>query len=453
MVIAQARDISRVFGDPGDADVVINNKFFYRPASWRRFRPIYLLTFLVASRRIGWRHQNDWHYYVGRAVILARKVAVVYGTRPEIIKLAPVITELGGDALVIDSGQHYDHELSGQYREAFGIGEPDIRLGGVGGRSRGHQISRILADLTVLFEEHRPGAVLVQGDTNTVSAAAQAANYLGIPVGHVEAGLRSYDRAMPEEINRLVAGALSDVHFAPTRRSAVNLINEGIDRDRVMTTGNTIVEATQRAARRSAAPVSSWFPHGTLPPTFAVATIHRPENTDSAPALARVLRGLLGLPMPVLFFLHPRTRAAIERFGLERETNGLIMHPSPASADFLHVLSAATVAVSDSGGVQEEATVLKVPVAVIRNSTERPEAVEAGWAKLIRPGADIAASVEQFLQTGRPDVSLPTPYGDGRASLRIAAVARLLASGNAPSEAIALAVRSSPMTAGLRFAP
>jgi len=376
---------------------------------------------------------------VGRAVSLTRKVAVVYGTRPEIIKLAPVITELGDDALVIDSGQHYDHELSGQYREVFGIGEPHTRLDGVGGKPRAEQISRMLADLAAVFEQQRPGAVLVQGDTNTVSAAAQAANYLEIPVGHVEAGLRSYDRAMPEEINRLIAGALSDVHFAPTRRSAVNLINEGVDRDRVMTTGNTIVEATQRAARSSAAPVASWFPHGNLPPAFAVATIHRPENTDSAPALARILRGLLGLSMPVLFFLHPRTRAAIERFGLERETRGLILHPSPASTDFLHVLSAATVAVSDSGGVQEEATVLKVPVAVVRNSTERPEAVEAGWATLIRPGVDIAAAVNRFLQSERPDVSLPTPYGDGRASIRIAAVARLLASGSAPSDAIALA--------------
>jgi UDP-N-acetylglucosamine 2-epimerase (non-hydrolysing) len=376
-------------------------------------------------------------------VSLASRVAVVYGTRPEIIKLAPVITELGDDALVIDSGQHYDHELSGQYREVFGIGEPDIRVDGVGGKSRGEQISRMLGELTAVFEERRPGAVLVQGDTNTVSAAAQAANYLGIPIGHVEAGLRSYDRAMPEEINRLLAGALSDVHFAPTRRSAVNLINEGVDRERVMVTGNTIVEATHRAARRSAAPVASWFPHGILPPAFAIATIHRPENTDSAPALARVLRGLHGLSMPVLFFVHPRTRAAIERFGLERETNGLILHPSPASTDFLHVLSAAAVAVSDSGGVQEEATVLKVPVAVVRNSTERPEAVEAGWATLIRPGVDIAAAVEHFLRSERPDPSLPTPYGDGQASVRIAAVARMLASGRAPAEAITLAARHS----------
>lgn len=370
---------------------------------------------------------------------LAGKVAVVYGTRPEIIKLAPVIGQLGDDALVIDSGQHYDHELSGQYRAVFGIGEPDVRLSGVGGKPRGEQIARMLRGLTEVFEERRPAVVLVQGDTNTVSAAAQAANYLGIPVGHVEAGLRSHDRAMPEEINRLVAGALSDVHFAPTRRSAVNLINEGVDRARVLVTGNTVVEATLRAMRQSAAPVSSWFPNGSLPPAFAVATIHRPENTDSASALARILRGLQGLSMPVVFFVHPRTRAAIERFGLERETSGLILHPSPASADFLRVLSVATVAVSDSGGVQEEATVLKVPVAVVRNSTERPEAVDAGWATLVRPGMDIAASVHGFLGRERPDPSLPTPYGDGAASLRIAAVARLLASGQEPAAALTLA--------------
>ncbi|SIR93759.1 non-hydrolyzing UDP-N-acetylglucosamine 2-epimerase [Microbacterium sp. RURRCA19A] len=370
---------------------------------------------------------------------LAGKVAVVYGTRPEIIKLAPVITQLVDDAFVVDSGQHYDHELSGQYRAVFGIGEPDVRLDGVGGKSRAEQISRMLVGLTRVFEEQRPGIVLVQGDTNTVSAAAQAANYLGIPVGHVEAGLRSYDRAMPEEINRLVAGALSDVHFAPTRRSAVNLINEGVDRERVMVTGNTVVEATHRAIRQSARPVASWFPNGSIPPAFAVATIHRPENTDSAPALARVLRGLQGLAMPVLFFVHPRTRAAIERFGLQRETNGLIMHPSPGSADFLQVLSAATVVVSDSGGVQEESTVLKVPVAVVRKSTERPEAVDAGWATLVRPGTDIATAVARLLRSDRPDPSVPTPYGDGAASLRIAAVARLIAEGREPAVALRLA--------------
>lgn len=373
----------------------------------------------------------------------ARKVAIVYGTRPEIIKLAPVISELGEDAVVVDSGQHYDHELSGQYRSVFGIGEPDVRLVGVGGKPRGEQISRMIRDLTSLFEERRPGAVLVQGDTNTVSAAAQAANYLGIPVGHVEAGLRSYDRAMPEEINRLVAGALSDVHFAPTRRSAVNLINEGVDRDRVWVTGNTVVEATLRAREQPAAPVETWFPNGSIPPEFAVATIHRPENTDSAAALARVLRGLQGLSMPVLFFVHPRTRAAIERFGLQRETAGLILHPSPSSADFLGVLSAATIAVSDSGGVQEEATVLKVPVVVVRNSTERPEAVDAGWATLVRPGVDIAAAVERFRRGGTPDPTLPTPYGDGGASRRIAAAARLLASGSEPAGALARARAST----------
>lgn len=371
------------------------------------------------------------------------KVAVVYGTRPEIIKLAPVITQLGDDAFVVDSGQHYDHELSGQYRAVFGIGEPDVRLDGVGGQPRAEQISRMLVGLTRVFEQQRPGIVLVQGDTNTVSAAAQAANYLGIPVGHVEAGLRSYDRAMPEEINRLVAGALADVHFAPTHRSAVNLINEGIDRELVMVTGNTVVEATHRAIRRSSVPVASWFPNGSIPPAFAVATIHRPENTDSAPALARILRGLQGLAMPVLFFVHPRTRAAIERFGLQRETNGLILHASPASSDFLQVLSAATVAVSDSGGVQEEATVLKVPVAVIRNSTERPEAIDAGWATLIRPGIDIPAAVARFLRSERPDPSVPSPYGDGAASLRIAAVARLIAAGREPSVALRIAAAYS----------
>lgn len=365
-------------------------------------------------------------------------VAVVYGTRPEIIKLAPVIGHLGAEAFTIDSGQHYDFEMSGQYRSAFGVPEPDVRLDGVGGQPRAAQIARMIAGLTDAFTDWRPRVVLVQGDTNTVSAAAQAANYLGIPVGHVEAGLRSYDRAMPEEINRLVAGALADVHFAPTEHSASNLIREGVDPARVIVTGNTIVEATHQAMSQRAAPLSTWFPRGEVPPAFAVATIHRPENTDSEPALARVLRGLQALPIPVVFFMHPRTRAAIERFRLEKHLAGLIVHPSPPSTDFLHVVAQATVVVSDSGGVQEEATVLKVPVAVIRNSTERPEAVHAGWATLVPPHMDLVSAVTELLGIDRPDPSLASPYGDGLASLRIAAITRRIAAGWEPSVALSL---------------
>lgn len=378
---------------------------------------------------------------------MTQNIGVVFGTRPEIIKLAPVIHELGPRAFIINSGQHYDLELSGQHTRQFEVPDPDIYLDGVGGTARGAQIARMIASLTDVFQARRLGMVLVQGDTNTVSAAAQAANYAGIAVGHVEAGLRSYDRAMPEEINRLVTGNLADVHFAPTVHSAANLTREGVSADRVFVTGNTIVEATHRAMTLPTAPLRTWFPDGVVPARYAVATIHRPENTDTASALLRVLRGLRALPLPVVLLLHPRTRAAIERFHLAAELDTLIVHSSPSSPDFLRLISRAVVVVSDSGGVQEEATVLRVPVAVIRNSTERPEAVDAGVAVLVRPDTDIPSAVTALLSRPRLAPDQPTPYGDGLASRRISAVARLIADGASPINAVAQ-VESDLQSAG-----
>jgi UDP-N-acetylglucosamine 2-epimerase (non-hydrolysing) len=372
----------------------------------------------------------------------APDIAIVLGTRPEIIKLAPVIKELGSRAWVIHSGQHYDKELAGQHFAELGLPEPDIKLEGIGGRGRGQQIARTVDALTALFEERRPSAVIVQGDTNTVSAGAQAANYLAIPVIHVEAGLRSHDRGMPEEINRLVTGALADVHCAPTETNAEALVNGGVDRDRVFRTGNTVVEATHDALQGCPDDLTGWFPDGVVPDRFVLATIHRPENTDTEGALRRVLDGLRGITVPVLFLVHPRTRAAIERFALTGLLDGLIVRESPASAEFLALARRATLLVSDSGGVQEEATIIRVPLAVVRRSTERPEAMAAGFAKLITPELDLADEANNMLGDAvlrHRVASTPSPFGDGLASRRIAEVARALAAGATPGAAVEVA--------------
>lgn len=357
-------------------------------------------------------------------------IAVVLGTRPEIIKLAPIVRQLRGRTRVIHSGQHYDDELSGQHFREQGIGAPDVVLSGVGGGSRSAQIAATMLQLADEFAARRPAVVLVQGDTNTVSAGAQAAHYAGIPVLHVEAGLRSRDRGMPEEINRLITGALADVHCAPTRTSAENLLREGIDPRRVVITGNPVVEATEWGL---AAGGSTAYGGPSIPlAPYALATIHRPENTDTEEALTRVLCGLRDIPIPVLFLAHPRTRLAIERFQLWHLLEGITIAESPGYTDFLRLAAGSDLLISDSGGIQEECTVLKVPLAVVRRSTERPEAIDAGFARLITPDLDLGAEIRRMLSS--PDLratlaSTPSPFGDGAASVRIARLAEDIADG------------------------
>lgn len=373
---------------------------------------------------------------------MSSQVAVVLGTRPEIIKLAPVIGQLGGAAQVIHTGQHYDHELSGQFMQTLGIGEPDVVLQGIGGRDRSTQIATAIQALADQFRRDRPAVVVVQGDTNAVSAGAQAANYAGIPVVHVEAGLRSYDRAMPEELNRLVTGMLTDVHCAATTHNRDTLQSEGVPSSRIAVTGNTIVEATLSSLTHGDGRIGKHFPSGAAPEGYVLATVHRPENTDTRAALRRVLSGLRRIEAPVVLAAHPRTRAAIKRFDLAPYLDGLLLIDSPGHADFLDLALRARLIVSDSGGVQEECSVLKKPLLVMRRSTERPESIDAGFARLVTPGSDIADEANQILRDPALASVLANtdcPYGDGKASLRIAAICRALANGASVEDATAAA--------------
>ncbi|MCM3781277.1 non-hydrolyzing UDP-N-acetylglucosamine 2-epimerase [Microbacterium hydrocarbonoxydans] len=379
-----------------------------------------------------------------------KKVAVVLGTRPEIIKLAPVIRALGDHAYVIHTGQHYDRELSGQFLEQFGLGDPDVVLEGVGGADRGTQIGTAMLALTREFQARRPAAVIVQGDTNAVSAGAQAANYLNIPVIHVEAGLRSYDRAMPEELNRLVVGTLADVHCAATAHNADNLRGEGVDDSRIIVTGNTIVEATLASLEQGSGLIGHHFPDGQAPEKFVLATIHRPENTDTREALERVLRGLVNIGLPVLFLAHPRTRHAAQRFGLRYLLDQLHTIESVGHSELLDLAQAATLLVSDSGGLQEETTVLGKPLLVIRRSTERPESIDAGFARLLTSEQDIASTAGRAIAEGGFGVDLAearSPYGDGSASERIARIALRIAAGTAVAAAVEEEKRTMLVTA------
>lgn len=354
------------------------------------------------------------------------QVAVVVGTRAEIIKLCPVVRELGNRAILIHSGQHYDSLMAGSFFEEFGIGAPNFILEGVGGEDRTRQIASIMRQLSEIFSQERYGAVLVQGDTNTASAAAQAGNYAGIPVVHVEAGLRSHDRAMPEELNRRVVGVLANIHCAATAVNVDNLLAEEVPAERIILTGNTIVEATTWSLSR---PERDLPVDHQLLSTGILATIHRPENTDSPEALRRIVEALIGLDAPAFLIAHPRTRAALARYGLlDIAEDGLILLPPVSHRQMLSMMEISRLIVTDSGGLQEECTVVKTPLIVVRRSTERPESITAGFSQLVTPDQDLAGALRSALHS--PVLSLagrPSPYGDGRASARIARIAINLA--------------------------
>jgi UDP-N-acetylglucosamine 2-epimerase (non-hydrolysing) len=350
----------------------------------------------------------------------------VVGTRPEIVKVAAIVRLLGRSAELVHTRQHQDEELSGVFLAAAGLPAPRC-LDGICGAPRHQQVGRMIGQLGDLFAAARPGAVVVQGDTNTASAAAQAANYAGIPVVHVEAGLRSFDRAMPEEINRCLIGVLADLHCAPTPVAAAQLLAEGVPAGKVRLTGNTIVEATLAMAPDPAAATAIAARYGAEPGRYVLATIHRPENTDDPSRLEVVLAELSKLGLPVIMPLHPRTRLAAQRHGLQAALDRIGCIPPVDHRTFLGLARLARLIVSDSGGVQEECTVLKKPLIVVRNSTERPEAIEAGFAHLVQPGPEIGELGRRLIaddQLPARLAGLACPFGDGTASAQIAAAAR-----------------------------
>ncbi|MGA5129559.1 non-hydrolyzing UDP-N-acetylglucosamine 2-epimerase [Streptomyces olivoreticuli] len=356
----------------------------------------------------------------------ARSVAVVLGTRPELVKLTDLVRLLGPAAHLVHTGQHYDEELSGRFLTELGLPEPTF-LTGIGGQPRAVQISAALAQLDGLFTAEPPLAVVVQGDTNAALAGALAANSRGIPLLHVEAGLRSHDRNMPEEHNRVLIDRIADVLCAATEDNRANLLAEGVDDARVAVTGNTVVEAVHGQLPDAAARAELVERHGLTADSYVLATVHRPENTDSVAALRAIFTELSALAesVPVVVPLHPRTRARIEAAGLEDLLTGLTVCRPLGYGEFLALARHAALLVSDSGGIQEECTVLGRPLVVVRRSTERPEAM-ADFADLVEPGPQIGAAARRRLAEGPAGLarlaSLPSPFGDGSASERIVAL-------------------------------
>ncbi|GAA1274834.1 non-hydrolyzing UDP-N-acetylglucosamine 2-epimerase [Saccharothrix xinjiangensis] len=355
-------------------------------------------------------------------------VTMVCGTRPELIKLAPLIQLLGQAATVVYTGQHYDAAMYHRIRRDIGCPGRFHELA-VGGARRGAQLGSAVAAVDDVLAQHPARAVIVQGDTTSALAGALAANANEVPLVHVEAGLRSYDRAMPEEHNRVAIDHLADLCCAPTPLNRTNLLAEGVPDERIAITGNTVVEALVTALPGREEEDVVLAAHELRPDGYVLATVHRPENVDDPANLETILRELRHLPLPVVLPLHPRTAKRVEGFGLGGLLTGLKVVEPQAYPAFLALARCAAVVVSDSGGIQEEVSVLKRPVVVVRRSTERPE-IEGTFGTLVAPGAGVRAEVLRWLDDvpGHRErlERIPSPYGTGSPSTRIAAALRRL---------------------------
>ena len=346
------------------------------------------------------------------------RIVTIIGNRPQFVKAAAVSRRLREtfDEQIVHTGQHYDDELSRVFFEELDVPRPDRELG-AGTGSNTAQTARILAALEPVLAELRPTLALVYGDTNSTLAGALAAAQAGIPVGHVEAGMRSFDRTMPEELNRVLTDHASDLLLCSTPTAVANLEREGAAGE-VQLVGDVMADVS--LAFRDIAEERSRILEelGLEPGGYLVVTAHRAGNVDDPERLEALVEVLEALPPPVVFPMHPRTRARLEGAGLERRLDTLTLLPPLGYLDFLKLARHARAVLTDSGGVQKEAYLLGVSCLTMRNSTEWVETVEAGWNTLVDldPVATLAAL------EARPPAERPELYGGGRAAERVAEV-------------------------------
>ena len=348
------------------------------------------------------------------------KYMIVLGTRPEIIKMSPIIHSCLSeniDFITLHSGQHYSYNMDQVFFKQLKLPRPKYNLD-VGSSTHGEQTGRILTGVEKILQREQPDLVLVEGDTNTTLAGALAAAKIGIKVGHVEAGLRSHDRCMPEEVNRVLVDHCSHLLFAPTEKSRQNLLNEGIKEDSIYVTGNTVVDAVYQSL--SIADHEDVLKEYRVEKNkFISVTVHRQENVDNEHRLKNILRGLERVNekfnLPIIFPIHPRTEKRIEQLGIKLK--GIRLTPPLNYLKFLKLEQSAKLVLTDSGGVQEETCILGVPCVTLRDNTERPETLEVGSNVLAGTDpARIMNSVEQMLT--RP-TNWIQPFGDGRAAEKI----------------------------------
>ena len=340
------------------------------------------------------------------------KVVSVVGARPQFIKAAAVsrVLRAAHEEILIHTGQHYDYEMSGIFFDGLDLPQPDVNLG-IGSGSHGAQTGNMLSAFESVLITERPDCVLVYGDTNSTLAGALAASKLSIPVAHVEAGLRSFNRRMPEEINRVLADHLSDLLFCPSDTAVKNLAAEGIVA-RVHQVGDVMLDVLNWAQHRLAEQPSRILEKlGVSKGSYVLATVHRGENTDDPARLSRILSAFNSLKEPIVFPLHPRTRKVIAgagSIGLEVRLIDPVGY-----VDMVELTRSARLAMTDSGGLQKEAYWLGVPCLTLRDETEWVETVEAGWNRLV--GSDREQIIDG-VQSFRPSICRKDLYGDGFAA-------------------------------------
>jgi UDP-N-acetylglucosamine 2-epimerase (non-hydrolysing) len=351
----------------------------------------------------------------------------VVGARPNFMKAAPVIRALnmsGARVQLIHTGQHYDHRMSELFFEELGLPRPDIDLR-VGSGSHGEQTGHIMVRLDPILRESQSELVMVFGDVNSTVAAALCAAKMGVPVAHVEAGLRSFDRTMPEELNRIVTDQLSDYLFTTEDSARPNLIREGVPEDRIHFVGNVMVD-TLLQHRDRAATMRAWEPFHLQPQGYGLLTLHRPSNVDRTETLYEILDAIaeVARDLPIIFPCHVRTRQRLDEHGLLKglSDGGIRLTEPLGYLEFLSLMTDARLVLTDSGGIQEETTVLGVPCLTLRENTERPVTVSQGTNVLVGTAPDRIVAEAHRILTGEGRQGRVPDLWDGRAAERIVAV-------------------------------
>lgn len=351
------------------------------------------------------------------------KIAVILGTRPEVIKLYPLIkvfAKKGIDYFILHTNQHYSENMDKNFFRELDLPVPKYNLN-VGSHPHGKQTGRMLEGIESVLLSEKPDFIAVQGDTNTVLAGALAASKLGIKVIHVEAGLRSYDRSMPEEINRVVSDHISDYLFAPTKVQERILLSEGRDKKKIIVVGNTIVDSVKLLSSVAEEKSGILAKLGLKKQEYILVTVHRQENVDFEIKFKNIIRGLdtvaKELNKKIIYPIHPRSKKMVDTFGIKIPDTIILVDPV-GYLDMIQLQKNAALVITDSGGLQEESNILQVPCVTLRENTERPETISAGGNVLAGTNPDkILSCSKEMIKKER---NWKNPFGDGRTSERIA---------------------------------
>ncbi|MCO8121965.1 UDP-N-acetylglucosamine 2-epimerase (non-hydrolyzing) [Stieleria sp. TO1_6] len=352
------------------------------------------------------------------------KILSVVGARPNFMKIAPIMRAIQAASpetqqTLVHTGQHFDEKMSDVFFRELELPKPDEHLG-VSGGSHAVQTARIMLEFEPILEKHRPDWLVVVGDVNSTVACSLVASKIGIPIAHVEAGLRSRDNTMPEEINRKITDAISDLLLTPSPDGDANLIAEGVDRDRIVCVGNVMIDSLIRALPKiEASKILSELE--LTAGNYVLATLHRPSNVDDPQMLAQLIKALnqISASLPIVFPVHPRTRARLEAENIEL-ADGIKMVDPLGYFDFMALMRSAKVVMTDSGGVQEETTYLGVTCLTVRPNTERPITIDEGTNRLVQPGTETLLEAWKEVEANPPQRRCPELW-DGKAAERIAA--------------------------------